>query len=659
MLFSSLFSKQSADHNSKVALKDENSRLRGELAQVKLENDLLRIKIDRLVENSHDALRSADPILTPQVLGPRLEGLHFVMVGTCQVHHLVGAAAEFGYGADHFLYDSNEFSEVPSADYAVYDAGIIGLTFRSLIADAIGKARDTAHVRDFWTHEEAEAAMQRLTEKLDRHVRRIHDAMNKIPLFFFSFMEPSFQYDGLLIYANDLSFMGKFIRKANEIFEEIVSKYQNCYFYDVNFPLNAVGRLHLQDDSAINSMHNSIISNWDDDYDQERIVKPISLLSTFDVKCNLKMLHKIIFNDLVDNLKIIKQTSPVKLLIVDLDDTLWRGIAAEGAMEAWRREEGWPLGFIEALLYFKKRGGLLAICSKNDEEATRLRFQQICRDRITLDDFVSIKINWQPKSENIAQILQEVNLLPESAVFIDDNPREIDEVQAQFPTIRCLGTNHHDWRRIILRAPEMQVARISRESRQRTELLRAKIDRDAAATSLTRDEWLRSLDLRQEICAVRTQDHPNFARALELLNKTNQFNTNGKRWTHGELEDLLQQGGTILTAALRDKTVDNGIIGVTIVLGSEIVQAVLSCRVFGLGAEIVSGAIATRLALLAGPSAVASVVDTGKNATCHDYFKKLGFAAADAGRFTSETAPILPDWIAVTLDPALEGAVAL
>ena len=89
--------------------------------------------------------------------------------------------------------------------------------------------------------------------------------------------------------------------------------------------------------------------------------------------------------------------------------------------------------------YFKKRSGLIAICSKNDQAPTKERFQRIRGDRIRLDDFVSVKINWSPKSENISEILTEANLLPESAVFIDDSPREIDKVRARFPSIRCLG----------------------------------------------------------------------------------------------------------------------------------------------------------------------------------------------------------------------------
>jgi FkbH-like protein len=129
---------------------------------------------------------------------------------------------------------------------------------------------------------------------------------------------------------------------------------------------------------------------------------------------------------------------------------------------------------------------------------------------------------------------------------------------------------------------------------------------------LTREEWLRSLQLEQEINLVKDTSHRLFPRTIELLNNTNQFNINGKRWTMGELEAFFVANGIVLTASLRDKIADNGLIGIALVKDNEIIQTVLSCRVFGLGAEIALGAIATQIALRSGDVARASIIDTGK-----------------------------------------------
>jgi FkbH-like protein len=382
-------------------------------------------------------------------------------------------------------------------------------------------------------------------------------------------------------------------------------------------------------------------------------VPTTSNLSIFKVEDHLKLLHQEIFNKLADNIKIIRQDEAVKIIVIDLDDTLWRGVAAEDSIEGPLRSEGWPLGFIEALLYFKRRGGLLAIASKNEPESTAKRFEEICGDRIKLHDFVSVKINWNPKSQSIDEILRETNLLPESALFIDDNPREIDEVRAHFPTLRCLGGNHHDWRRIILRSPETQVAGISRESRDRTRLVRARIDREVASRALSRHEWLLSLKIKQHISMVNDIADKSFGRAIELINKTNQFNTTGKRWTSGELDEFFRNGGCCLTTDLRDKTIDNGMIGVALIKPGALIQVVLSCRVFGLGAEITMGSIATTVALRGQAFVRSTLIDTGKNFTCHDYFERLGFRR-DGDEFVTDTACSTPPWIEFSLSKDLE-----
>ena len=98
------------------------------------------------------------------------------------------------------------------------------------------------------------------------------------------------------------------------------------------------------------------------------------------------------FRSLSEAVKTLRGDERVKLIIVDLDDTLWRGVAAESQREGWERVEGWPLGLAEALLYFKRRGGLLAICSKNEREPTLERFAAIWRDGLRIEDFASVKI---------------------------------------------------------------------------------------------------------------------------------------------------------------------------------------------------------------------------------------------------------------------------
>jgi len=137
-------------------------------------------------------------------------------------------------------------------------------------------------------------------------------------------------------------------------------------------------------------------------------------------------------------LRTLRQIDQVKLVIVDLDDTLWRGVIAEEGIDRPMVTEGWPAGLVEALVTLKKRGVLLAIASKNDEDRIRSFWPHLYGGRLELADFASVKINWQSKAENIAQILKETNLLPRNVVFLDDNP--VERARLLTPSRRCAST---------------------------------------------------------------------------------------------------------------------------------------------------------------------------------------------------------------------------
>lgn len=591
-------------------------------------------------------------LLPPRLLGPRLTGLKLLLLGTCQVEHLLGSADRFGFAVDHILFDALTFSEIPEVAPNRYDGVVVGLTVRSILNAAAGWPGDVFYLKEEWSEDKADAALEVAAGLMGRALESVRAKLPATPLFVMSFLEPSANHSGHLIPAGGPSDIRRLVRRLNDRLADIVARTPQAWLFDMNDAMNFVGRMHLHDDLVSHTTHASIIGGYDDEYDQERLVAPVSNLAVYRVDEHLKLLHSYFYNRIADNLKIIRQIDAVKIIIVDLDDTMWRGVAADSEMEDWRRVEGWPLGFHEALAHFRRRGGLLAICSKNEEEPTRKRFADIVGGRLGWDDFVSAKINWKPKSENIAEILAEANLLPESALFIDDNPREISEVKARFPTLRCLGGRHQDWRRIILGSPETQVAEITRESQDRTQLVRAKIERETQAASLSRDEWLASLEIEQHFDLVRTLDHPAWGRTLELINKTNQFNTTGRRWRADELEALFREGGACVIAGLKDKTVDNGIIGVAIVRPGEIVQTVLSCRVFGLGAELALGGLAAAVALEGQARVRGQIVDTGKNKTCHDYFERLGFTADAEGWAAEHPAPP-PAWIRLSLSDPL------
>jgi FkbH-like protein len=300
-------------------------------------------------------------------------------------------------------------------------------------------------------------------------------------------------------------------------------------------------------------------------------------------------------------------------------------------------------------LEFKRRGGLLAICSKNDYKETIDRFNQLWRRRLRRNDFCSVKINWLPKSKNIAEILAETNILPSNVLFIDDNPHEIEEVKQAFPEIRTLTGTQENWRSVILWSAETQVAVVSEESTKRTQLVRAKQARDLGERGLNRDDYLRSLGVEVHFDVIRDSSSPKYARAVELINKTNQFNTTGKRWSPADLQSFFSKGGFFVALSATDKHGDNGLVCLALVCDCEITQVVMSCRVFGFSLE--TALLCRVFEVLDGDrecnNVLGRLVDTGKNKACAQFYKTHGFVELEhvSGMWQSKEAPAWPNWI--------------
>ena len=366
-----------------------------------------------------------------------------------------------------------------------------------------------------------------------------------------------------------------------------------------------------------------------------------------------------ICRDILDRLEgawaVLCGKDQVKIIITDLDNTLWRGVLAEeDEVVPWRHTEGWPIGYAEALLECKRRGLLLAISSKNDEAPTCDRFRQVWGQALRLEDFCARQINWRPKSDNIADILQATNILPEQALFIDDNPLEIEEVRRAFPQMRFLTGAPERWRHVLLYAPETQVLRVTEESAHRTELIQAKMARDQAAPVQDRKAWLQDLGLTLRFDRIADARHSRYARALELLNKTNQFNTTGQRWSDAEMRVWLGAGGRLLAASAEDRFANHGLIALALLRDNDIVQVVLSCRVFGLGIETALLAEALRQMQEAGyTDYVGRFTATGRNDACRAFWPAHGFTM-DAGDtlWRGSLLPHCPEWIRAAGDMA-------
>ena len=324
-----------------------------------------------------------------------------------------------------------------------------------------------------------------------------------------------------------------------------------------------------------------------------------------------------------------------KCVIVDLDGLLWPGVLAEtGAPFAWRPDVSSPYSYVglyfglhDALLSLKKRGILLACVSKNDEATVRELWkygEQYSLVRLlTPDDFVTWRVNWQDKVENIRSIAKELGLALETFVFLDDNPVERDRVRQRLPEVEVWGEDPFTLRRQLLTDPRLQIPVVTAESASRTELAKAQLGRDKArGEAISEEEFLATLKVETRIAPMAAGEA---ARVSELFQRTTQFNTNGAKFSAGELEGLMKNGAAkIFTVHVKDRFGDHGLVGAAVLKGGEIAGLVLSCRVLGMGVEHEFLRHLKQAGARSG-----RIIETARNIPVRNIYRDHGFALAD------------------------------
>lgn len=324
-----------------------------------------------------------------------------------------------------------------------------------------------------------------------------------------------------------------------------------------------------------------------------------------------------------------------KVLVLDLDNTLWGGVIGDDGPNGIRIGRETPLaeaytGFQQYCLELRSRGVLLAVCSKNDEAIARQGFSHP-DSVLNLEHFASFRANWEPKHENILAIAAELNLSPESFVFVDDNPAEREIVRAQIPGIAVpeIGADVARYPEVLERARYFETLTLSSEDLARAALYQQNTQRAAHAQRFANyGEYLDSLEMSAEIASFR----PVYLdRITQLTNKTNQFNLTTRRYTRAEIDAVLRDPAALsLYGRLRDRFGDHGL--VSVVLGHrtgdalEIDLWLMSCRVLKRDLEL---AMLDALVAYARPLGIAELrgryLPTPKNALVRDHYDTLGF----------------------------------
>jgi len=408
--------------------------------------------------------------------------------------------------------------------------------------------------------------------------------------------------------ASDYHGRVNFVTQLNCRFYDYAQNHENFYICDVNYISASYG-----------------LEKWSEPYYWHMYKYAVAVPAIPYLSFNIANIIKSIYG------------KNKKAFNLDMDNTLWGGIVGDDGPDNIEIGQETSLAqtyseFQEYIKLHKQLGVLLTINSKNDE-ANALAGLARPDSVLTKEDFTKIKANWNPKNINLLETANEMTLLPESFVFVDDNPAERTIVKEQFPTISAPeieGVEHYI--NIIDKNGFFEVTALSEDDLKRTKMYQENAKREQLQASFVNyEDYLKSLEMQGEI----QEFVPMYmSRIAQLTNKSNQFNLTTKRYSQSDIEEVAQDKNHItLYGKLGDKFGDNGVVSVVIgrIDGDNHDELhmelwIMSCRVLKRDMEF---AMMDELVAKAKNAGIKKIVGyyypTAKNAMVKDFYSIQGF----------------------------------
>jgi len=332
-------------------------------------------------------------------------------------------------------------------------------------------------------------------------------------------------------------------------------------------------------------------------------------------------------------------TGPKKVLVLDLDNTLWGGVVGETGAAGIEVGDS-PAG--EAYRSFQKyakslarRGVVLAVCSKNNPEDAREPFRTNADMQLTLEDFGAFEASWDPKAVAIERIAMTLALGIDSFVFFDDNPAEREHVRQSLPEVEVVEVpeDPSEYVRALEAGRWFEAVSLTAEDRERSNQYRAEAQRREIKSNFASvEEYQLSMKMLGDVRAI---DEDDFPRVLQLIGKTNQFNLTTRRHTPEAVRQMLSQPDFVgITVRMSDRFGDYGLVAVIMGVNEpgapvrtlRIDTWLMSCRIIGRTAEeFCLNALLERARSLGYQRLLGHYIPTKKNALVKDLYSRLGF----------------------------------
>lgn len=399
-----------------------------------------------------------------------------------------------------------------------------------------------------------------------------------------------------------------FINMLNSAFYEYAQSHEDFYICDVNYISASYG-----------------LDKWSDPFYWHMYKYAVAVPAIPYLSYNVANIIKSIYG------------KNKKAFNLDLDNTLWGGVIGDDGADNIEIGQETALAqtyseFQEYLKLHQQIGVMLTVNSKNDEQNALSGFDRP-DSVLKREDFVSFKANWKPKSMNLAETAKEMTLLPESYVFVDDNPAERAIIEGELPGAAVPeidGVEH--FIQVIDHAGYFEVTNLSGDDLKRNEMYQENAKRASIQSSFADyEDYLRSLEMKGEI---RSFIPMYMSRIAQLTNKSNQFNLTTKRYTQSDIEALASDPDYVtLYGKLEDRFGDNGVVSIVIgrIAGSNRDELhmelwLMSCRVlkrdmeFAMMDELVEKAQNAGIKKLVG-----YYYPTAKNSMVKEFYAMQGF----------------------------------
>lgn len=324
---------------------------------------------------------------------------------------------------------------------------------------------------------------------------------------------------------------------------------------------------------------------------------------------------------------------PKKVLVLDLDNTLWGGILGEcgelGIELSGDRKGAAYRDAQKMIKQMQRKGVLLAVCSKNNIDDVQLVWEKNPYMILKGDDFVSLKINWENKVENLKDIARQLNLGLESFVFIDDMAVERENVKMRLPMVSVPDFPMQQdkipvfFRRVY--EEYFQKSRATQEDLKKTEQYQQNEQRNQLQEQMDYPAFLKTLGLHTERVEP---DDSHMARIVQLIQKTNQFNLTTRRYTEKDIKERMAQGWSLYAWNVKDRFGEYGLVSVALVDTSipKIDLFVMSCRIMGKQLENYFLEQIEQDMRSAGKTYLqAEYIASAKNMPVRDFYDRMGY----------------------------------